>query len=69
MLALGNMHPACHGLVLTESMVLADDYLDRQMARVRLAMLLSMPRLGARLYKIKRLESPPPAQHVRSLGM
>lgn len=34
-LALGNMHPACHGLVLAESLVLADDYLDRQMARVR----------------------------------
>jgi hypothetical protein len=33
-LALGGMHPACHALVLKESAVLADDYLDRQMQRV-----------------------------------
>ncbi len=34
MLALGNMHPACHALVLAESAVLAEDYPDRQMQRV-----------------------------------
>lgn len=33
-LALGNMHPACHALVLAESAVLAEDYPDRQMQRV-----------------------------------
>jgi hypothetical protein len=33
-LALGNMHPGCHALVLGEAVVLADDYLDRQMQRV-----------------------------------
>ena len=35
-LALGNMHPACHALVLGESAVLAEDYPDRQMQRVRI---------------------------------
>ena len=34
-LALGCMHPACHALVLSEAAGLADDYLDRQMQRVR----------------------------------
>jgi hypothetical protein len=34
-LALGCMHPDCHGLVLKEAAVLAEDYLDRQMQRVR----------------------------------
>lgn len=33
-LALGCMHPDCHALVLGETAVLAEDYLDRQMQRV-----------------------------------
>ncbi|PSC67904.1 furry homolog-like [Micractinium conductrix] len=32
-LALGNCNPACHALVLSEGALLADDYLDRQLAR------------------------------------
>ncbi|KAL4428595.1 hypothetical protein ABPG77_008907 [Micractinium sp. CCAP 211/92] len=48
-LALGNMHPACHGLVLAESMVLADDYLDRQMARS--ISMPSVPGMGRKAVK------------------
>lgn len=33
-LALGNMHPGCHALVLGEAAGLQEDYLDRQMQRV-----------------------------------
>ncbi|KAL4434374.1 hypothetical protein ABPG75_000815 [Micractinium tetrahymenae] len=48
-LALGNVHPACHGLVLTESLVLADDYLDRQMARS--ISMPSVPGMGRKAVK------------------
>lgn len=49
-LALGNMHPACHALVLAESAVLAEDYPDRQMQRVRLAVgLAALPVLSAQV--------------------
>ncbi|KAI3439023.1 hypothetical protein D9Q98_001435 [Chlorella vulgaris] len=48
-LALGGMHPACHALVLKESAVLADDYLDRQMQRS--ITMPSVPGMGRKAVK------------------
>lgn len=45
-LALGNMSPACHALVLKEASVLADDFADKQIQRVRWTGVLALVWVG-----------------------